>query len=181
MCSSELVRTDIVIVRLACLLQAYIYAQELFPTTICASAMAGTNQASRLGGVLAPIIMEFASSKAGGQGLPFVAVGIITLLAAALVGPLPETRGTQTPDTVQASDAAVVSDEGVHPDRIHAAGPDQPMSAVGANMTHVRSGWRWCSRQLKGGRWQALPVKEGAADVECSSIHDSKHMQTSLC
>jgi MFS family permease len=74
---------------------SYVYAAEIFPTYIRSVALAGTNQASRSGGVIAPGIL-YASEQ---MGLP-AAAPFAALLAAALLGMLPETMGQPQPDSV---------------------------------------------------------------------------------
>jgi MFS family permease len=79
---------------------SYVYAAEIFPTFIRSVALAGTNQASRLGGVIAPGIL-YASEQMGlPAAAPFAAVGVAALLTAALLGMLPETMGKPQPDSV---------------------------------------------------------------------------------
>ncbi|WIA12107.1 hypothetical protein OEZ85_012181 [Tetradesmus obliquus] len=79
---------------------SYVYAAEIFPTGIRSVALAGTNQASRLGGVIAPGIL-YASEQMGLPATaPFAAVGVAALLTAALLSMLPETMGQPQPDSV---------------------------------------------------------------------------------
>jgi MFS family permease len=79
---------------------SYVYAAEIFPTYIRSVALAGTNQASRLGGIIAPGIL-YASEQMGlPAAAPFAAVGVAALLTAALLGLLPETMGQPQPDSV---------------------------------------------------------------------------------
>jgi MFS family permease len=79
---------------------SYVYAAEIFPTYIRSVALAGTNQASRLGGVIAPGIL-YASEQLGlPAAAPFAAVGVAALLTAALLSMLPETMGQPQPDSV---------------------------------------------------------------------------------
>lgn len=62
------------------------------------AALAGTNQASRLGGVLAPAII-YLSDKLHSAALPFAVAGVVSLLTGALLNKLPETMGMQQPET----------------------------------------------------------------------------------
>jgi MFS family permease len=79
---------------------SYVYAAEIFPTYIRSVALAGTNQASRLGGVIAPGIL-YASERLGlPAAAPFAAVGAAALLTAALLSMLPETMGQPQPDSM---------------------------------------------------------------------------------
>jgi MFS family permease len=79
---------------------AYIYAAELVPTSVRSAALAGNNQASRLGGVLAPALVYAGQRACAGVALPFAVGGAATLLVTALLMWLPETRGQRQPDTL---------------------------------------------------------------------------------
>eukprot|EP00878_Enallax_costatus_P013187 GHUV01013784.1.p1 GENE.GHUV01013784.1~~GHUV01013784.1.p1 ORF type:complete len:469 (+),score=155.50 GHUV01013784.1:1288-2694(+) len=78
---------------------AYIYAAELFPTSIRSVALAGTNQASRLGGILAPVII-YISQQLHWSALPFALAGAVSILTGALLNKLPETNGLGQPETL---------------------------------------------------------------------------------
>lgn len=76
------------------------YAAELFPTSLRSTALAGVNQCSRLGGIIAPAIV-YLGVHFRSEGLPFWSLGVMALAASLLVSCLPETRGTDSPDTTE--------------------------------------------------------------------------------
>lgn len=78
----------------------FVYAAEMFPTAIRSAALAGTNQASRLGGAIAPGIIYVSEHLSLSEAAPFAVVGVMALLAAASLGWLPETLGKPQPDSI---------------------------------------------------------------------------------
>lgn len=83
-----------------CILLA-VASEVAAPGLSCRSAaLAGTNQASRLGGVLAPAII-YASDQMHSMALPFAVVGLFSILTGALLHKLPETRGMRQPETLR--------------------------------------------------------------------------------
>lgn len=62
------------------------------------AALAGSNQASRLGGVLAPAII-YISQQLHWAALPFAVAGAVSILTGALLRQLPETMGKGQPET----------------------------------------------------------------------------------
>eukprot|EP00775_Hariotina_reticulata_P001687 gene1687-2031_t len=79
---------------------SYVYSCELFPTSIRSSALAGTNQASRIGGMVAPAVL-YMGEQLHSMQLPFLSIGVAALATVATVLLLPETRGQPQPDTVE--------------------------------------------------------------------------------
>eukprot|EP00879_Flechtneria_rotunda_P020707 GHRR01021793.1.p1 GENE.GHRR01021793.1~~GHRR01021793.1.p1 ORF type:complete len:641 (+),score=138.92 GHRR01021793.1:480-2402(+) len=79
---------------------AYVIAAELFPTSVRSAALSGSNQAARLGGVVAPAII-CVSQQVRLPRLPYAVVGIAAVCTAALLSLLPEMLGQGQPDTVE--------------------------------------------------------------------------------
>lgn len=73
----------------------YIYAGELFPTSVRAVGLGACNIASRLGSIISPVVI-----KAVEPTTASLCFGIVGVTAAALTLLLPETKGRPTPDFV---------------------------------------------------------------------------------
>ena len=75
----------------------YIHSGEIFPTTVRNSSMGLMSVAARVGGIMAPFIVSL------GEFIPhlqFTVLGLMSLLAGLLNLRLPETAGSQLPDTI---------------------------------------------------------------------------------
>ena len=75
----------------------FVYALELFPTSIRSQAMGLASSAARVGGVMAPQVVLLASI---GASVPLGVFGIVAFTAGLSMLPLPETLGQPLPDTV---------------------------------------------------------------------------------
>eukprot|EP00928_Gymnodinium_smaydae_P037515 TRINITY_DN26023_c0_g4_i2.p1 TRINITY_DN26023_c0_g4~~TRINITY_DN26023_c0_g4_i2.p1 ORF type:complete len:683 (+),score=114.46 TRINITY_DN26023_c0_g4_i2:99-2051(+) len=75
----------------------YLYATELFPTTLRSSSMGLQSLFARFGGMLAPAV---ASMGKVSQALPLIIFGVPCAISALLLLCLPETRGQPMPDTL---------------------------------------------------------------------------------
>jgi MFS family permease len=81
------------------------WSAEMFSTSLRATALGFSNQAARLGGVVAPIIVHASAARGWPEGQFFVA-GVASALSALLVWwTLPETRGAPQPDSLEDVDA----------------------------------------------------------------------------
>lgn len=75
----------------------YLFTGELFPTVLRNSGVGFAMMFSRLGSMVAPLLVSL-QTFAG--FLPVLVIGIATIIQAVLVLPLPETQGKTLPDTV---------------------------------------------------------------------------------
>jgi MFS family permease len=82
---------------------ASIYTSELFPTLIRSAVLGVSNQAARLGGIIAPFIIAAGARSGGGSAnlVPFMTFGVTAVLAGLLIFTLPETLGVPLPETMQ--------------------------------------------------------------------------------
>ncbi|XP_022089884.1 organic cation transporter protein-like isoform X2 [Acanthaster planci] len=76
----------------------YIYSAELFPTPLRTVGMGVCSMASRIGGIVSPLILLLDGVW---QPLPLLLFGVPSILAGALAFLLPETRGKALPETVE--------------------------------------------------------------------------------
>jgi len=75
----------------------FVYASELFPTTLRSLAMGMSSTSARVGGVLAPQVVLLVSIS---EALPLLVFGIVAFTAGLSMLPLPETLGKPLPDTI---------------------------------------------------------------------------------
>lgn len=77
---------------------AYVWTNELFPTTVRSTALGLCSQIGHAGGVLAPAIVFLGTVTS--SSWPFIIIGSATLLAALTTATLPETQGAATLETI---------------------------------------------------------------------------------
>jgi MFS family permease len=82
------------------------YTSELYPTVIRSAVLGVTNQAARVGGIVAPFIAMAGAARGSGL-IPFLTFGAASLLGGLLIFTLPETLGAPLPDTM--ADMAVIA------------------------------------------------------------------------
>jgi hypothetical protein len=75
----------------------YLFSAELFPTEVRSLGMGVVSVASRLGGIMSPIILIMGGVS---LGLPMVVMGCLGLLAGLLSLHLPETLHQPLPETL---------------------------------------------------------------------------------
>ncbi|XP_038077427.1 organic cation transporter protein-like isoform X1 [Patiria miniata] len=80
----------------------YVYTVELFPTPVRAVGLGVSSVASRVGGILSPIILLLDKTVAN---LPMWLFGSSAILAGTLAFFLPETRGKKLPQTLEEGEA----------------------------------------------------------------------------
>ncbi|XP_071800669.1 organic cation transporter protein-like isoform X2 [Asterias amurensis] len=76
----------------------YIYSAEIFPTPLRTAGMGICSMASRIGGILSPLILLLRDTW---EPLPLVLFGGPSILAGLLALLLPETKGRSLPETVE--------------------------------------------------------------------------------
>ncbi|PNH07510.1 Solute carrier family 22 member 21 [Tetrabaena socialis] len=81
-----------------------VYCAEVFPTSVRSVLSGAVYQGARAGGVAAPFVFLLGGAAGSGQ-LPFVLMGALTLAAAVPCVLLPETRGSQQPETLEQLEA----------------------------------------------------------------------------
>jgi OCT family organic cation transporter-like MFS transporter 4/5 len=72
----------------------FIYTSELFPTVVRNAALGCTGQATRMGAILAPLVVVL------GERLPFAVFGMAGIVSGLLVFYLPETMNKPLYDTM---------------------------------------------------------------------------------
>lgn len=78
----------------------YLYGGELFPTVIRNVAIGTASMIARIGSMIAPFVASGPLSRSHHCVSPLI-FGIIPLIGAILVFPLPETRGHALPETIE--------------------------------------------------------------------------------
>ncbi|XP_006821786.1 organic cation transporter protein-like [Saccoglossus kowalevskii] len=76
----------------------FLYSTELFPTVIRNLGVGASSFSSRIGGILAPLIVLL---EAYVSGLPLLIFGVLSVAAGLLVLVLPETKGRVQPKTIE--------------------------------------------------------------------------------
>ena len=79
----------------------YIVTAELFPTVIRQSALASGAVVANLGYIVAPYIADLGLLTGGGQELPLLVFGLVSVVNGVTSFWLPETLGRQLPETFQ--------------------------------------------------------------------------------
>ncbi|XP_057346524.1 organic cation/carnitine transporter 2 isoform X2 [Manis pentadactyla] len=75
----------------------YVYTAELYPTVVRNMGVGVSSTASRLGSILSPYFVYLGAYD---RFLPYILMGSLTILTAVLTLFLPESFGTQLPDTI---------------------------------------------------------------------------------
>lgn len=125
---------------------AYVWTNELFPTSVRNTALGLCSQIGHGGGIIAPAIVFLGTAIA--PAWPYLIIGSATLLAALTAATLPETRGAATLETI---------------DSVRAPASRPPSSEVrmdvGAQphrwVQTIRSSWR--SGGTAAASWMQLP------------------------
>jgi MFS family permease len=115
------------------------WSAEMFPTSVRATALGVANQAARLGGAAAPVIVYAAAARGWPEG-QFAVAGLACVASAGLVWlALPETRGRPQPDSLQDVDAIFGQGRGGggegRPAAAAAAGAEKETALVGSRPT----------------------------------------------
>ncbi|XP_054166225.1 organic cation transporter protein-like [Oppia nitens] len=76
----------------------YIYTAEIYPTPIRSTSVGVFQTFSRIGGIIAPHLIELSSF---GQNMPLIACGLLALGCCLLAMNLPETHNRQLPETFE--------------------------------------------------------------------------------
>ncbi|CAH1778274.1 unnamed protein product [Owenia fusiformis] len=76
----------------------YLYAAEVFPTSVRNIGMGISSMSARVGGIIAPLVMLLTDTY---QSLPLLLFGGTSILAGLLVIALPETMGRPLPETIE--------------------------------------------------------------------------------
>ena len=76
----------------------FVYAVEIFPTSVRNVGLGSSSTWSRVGGVVAPYIGRELGKQS--PAAPFIIFGITSILAAVLSLLLPETKNVPLPDTI---------------------------------------------------------------------------------
>ena len=85
----------------AAFFSVYLWLAEMYPTSIRAVAMGMMQVSARVGSAMSPwVVMELGKF---GKWIPFVVVGVISLLGAAIGCMLPETKGTLLEETISST------------------------------------------------------------------------------
>ena len=79
----------------------YIMSAELFPTVVRQSAMGSCAVLENLGSMVAPYIADLGLLTGGGQELPLLVFGLVSVVNGVTSFWLPETLGRQLPETIQ--------------------------------------------------------------------------------
>ena len=75
----------------------YVWPLELFPTSLRSGAMGIQSFSSRVGAIVAPLVLLMGQPP---SPVPYIVFTIPAILAAILTSRLPETRGKPMPDSV---------------------------------------------------------------------------------
>lgn len=76
----------------------YLFTGELYPTVLRNAGVGASVMFSRMGSMLAPLIIALEEVK---PFLPLLMLSLAALSEAILVLPLPETKGLKLPETIQ--------------------------------------------------------------------------------
>ncbi|KAK3925872.1 Organic cation transporter protein [Frankliniella fusca] len=76
----------------------YLYSGELLPTVVRNVGMGASSMCARVGSMVAPFVV---SRRLHGEYVPLLVLGLLPLLGAALLFPLPETMGCALPESLQ--------------------------------------------------------------------------------
>ncbi|XP_046553875.1 organic cation transporter protein-like [Haliotis rubra] len=81
----------------------YVFSSELFPTVIRHSATGASSSWARVGGMIAPYIVDWGKIVGGdfGRALPLLVFGSLSVLAGLLALLLPETLNRDLPETIE--------------------------------------------------------------------------------
>ncbi|XP_067676242.1 organic cation transporter protein-like [Haliotis asinina] len=81
----------------------YVFSSELFPTVIRHSATGASSSWARVGGMIAPYIVDWGKFIGGdfGRALPLLVFGSLSVLAGLLALLLPETLNRDLPETIE--------------------------------------------------------------------------------
>ncbi|XP_046326574.2 organic cation transporter protein-like [Haliotis rufescens] len=81
----------------------YVFSSELFPTAIRHSATGASSSCARVGGMIAPYIVDWGKFIGGdfGRALPLMVFGSLSVLAGLLALLLPETLNKDLPETIE--------------------------------------------------------------------------------
>ncbi|KAE8750374.1 hypothetical protein FOCC_FOCC002933 [Frankliniella occidentalis] len=76
----------------------YLYSGELLPTVVRNVGMGASSMCARVGSMLAPFVV---SQRVHGDSVPLLVLGLLPLVGAALLFPLPETMDCVLPESLQ--------------------------------------------------------------------------------
>lgn len=81
----------------------YVWSAELYPTVVRNAGMGASSSCARVGGMVSPYIADLSTLVGGhfGQALPLVVFGASSVIAGLLSLILPETLGTNLPETIE--------------------------------------------------------------------------------
>ncbi|KAK3888657.1 hypothetical protein Pcinc_007270 [Petrolisthes cinctipes] len=79
----------------------YVYSAEIFPTDYRSAGIGACSMCARVGGILAPIISSLSSIY---KPLPLLVFGVLSIISGCLIVLLPETVGSELPQTLQESE-----------------------------------------------------------------------------
>ncbi|KAG8193139.1 hypothetical protein JTE90_006971 [Oedothorax gibbosus] len=85
----------------------YLYTSELFPTVVRNAALGTCSMCARVGSILAPFVRELGLSTH--TSVPNVLYGVLALTSGSLALLVPETKGSNMPDTMEEGEAFGVS------------------------------------------------------------------------
>ncbi|CAL8238087.1 unnamed protein product [Merluccius merluccius] len=75
----------------------YAYTAELYPTVLRNTAIGACSMASRIGSIFAPYLINLRSYSVG---LPYILIGMFTVLTALISLLIPESYGKPFPDSI---------------------------------------------------------------------------------
>ncbi|OTF77863.1 hypothetical protein BLA29_011930 [Euroglyphus maynei] len=76
----------------------FVYSAEIFPTILRITGLGVCSFASRIGAMSAPHLVEL---NLIGDSIPFLVIGILTLIAGLLSIVMPETKDKNLPDSLE--------------------------------------------------------------------------------
>ncbi|XP_071543054.1 organic cation transporter protein-like isoform X4 [Panulirus ornatus] len=79
----------------------YVYSAEIFPTEYRSVGIGACSMCARVGGILAPFIASLAVTY---KPLPLIVFGVLSIISGSLIVFLPETVGSELPQTLQESE-----------------------------------------------------------------------------
>ncbi|XP_076063522.1 organic cation transporter protein-like isoform X2 [Oratosquilla oratoria] len=79
----------------------YVYSAEIFPTELRSVGVGSCSMCARIGGIVAPFIASLAHTY---KPLPLIIFGLLSIISGCLIVFLPETLGTELPQTIYESE-----------------------------------------------------------------------------